>query len=164
MRTLLMTSLLFVAPVNADDTKELLSKAEAALKAGENADAVKLASQAIEADPKNAKAYDLRGTAHFKLAKITESLADFDKQIELDLKAGPAHWRRGLTLYYADKFADGVAQFTTSDKEEPNDVENAVWHFLCNAKVKGLEKARGDMLKVKKDPRGEYMMKIYQLF
>src|SRR5262249_50515095 len=78
--------------------------------------------------------------------------------------AGPAHWRRGLTLYYADEFAKGVAQFTTSDKEEPNDVENAVWNFLCDAKVKGVEKARGDMLKVAKDPRGPYFMKIYDLF
>jgi lipoprotein NlpI len=82
----------------------------------------------------------------------------------LNPKSGPAHWRRGLTLYYAEKFADGVSQFTTSDKEEPNDVENAIWHFLCNARVKGLEKARGEMLKVAKDPRGEYMMKIYEMF
>src|SRR5258708_7898919 len=54
--------------------------------------------------------------------------------------------------------------FSTSDKEEPNDVENAVWHFLCTARVQGMEKARGEMLKVKQDPRGEYMMKIYQMF
>jgi len=121
-------------------------------------------TKTIELDPKAARAYDQRGIAHFKTAKIKESLADFDKFIKLAPKAAAAHWRRGLTLYYADEFAKGVAQFTTSDKEEPNDVENAVWHFLCNARVKGVEKARGEMLKVVKDPRGLYFMKTYDLF
>ena len=121
-------------------------------------------SKAIELNPRSSAVYDQRGTAYFKLAKIPESLADFNKSIELDPKAGPGHWRRGLTLYYAEKFADGVAQFTTSDKSEPNDVENAIWHFLCNARVQGVEKARGEFLKVKEDPRGAYMMKIYELF
>ena len=132
------------SPVLAADNKDLLNKADAALKAKKFAEAAALASQAIEADPGSAGAFDLRGTANFKMGNIKESLADFDKQIELNPIAGPAHWRRGLTLYYAEKFADGVAQFTTSDKEEPNDVENAIWHFLCNARVKGLEKARGE--------------------
>lgn len=121
-------------------------------------------TRTTELAPEFAPAYDLRGTAHFKLAKIKESLEDFDRAIKIRPEVGPAHWRRGLTLYYAEKFADGVAQFTTSDKEEPNDVENAVWHFLCNARVQGIEKARPEFLKVKQDPRGEYMMKIYQMF
>jgi lipoprotein NlpI len=121
-------------------------------------------TKSIELDPQATTAFDQRGIAYFKMAKIRESLADFDKYIELVPMAAAAHWRRGLTLYYADEFAKGVAQFTTSDKEEPNDVENAVWHFLCNARVQGLEKARGEMLKVAKDPRGPYFMKIYDLF
>jgi lipoprotein NlpI len=156
--------LLFSANAFADDSKDLVDQADFAMKKGDPAAALKLADKAIAADPKNAVAYDLRGTAHFKLGQIKESLADFDKAIELDPTKAAAHWRRGLTLYYADEFAKGVAQFTTSDKAEPDDVENAVWHFLCDAKVKGLEKARGDMLKVQKDPRGPYFMKIYDLF
>src|SRR5262249_71962 len=150
--------------VHAEDAKELVNRANDAMKSGDPAAALKLADEAIAADPKLGVAYDVRGTAHFKIGKIKESLADFDKFIELVPKAAAAHWRRGLTLYYADEFAKGVAQFPTSDKEEPNDVENAVWHFLCDAKVKGLEKARGEMLKVSKDPRGPYFMKIYGMF
>lgn len=150
--------------VTADDATDSVRKAKAALEKKDFDEAVRLTTKALEADPKNAEAYDLRGTAQFKLGKIKESLADFDKQIELAPAAGPAHWRRGLTLYYAEKFADGVKQFTSSDKAEPEDVENAVWHFLCNARVQGLKKAQGEMLKVAKDPRGEYMMKIYQMF
>src|SRR5262245_3981703 len=129
---------LVAAPVWADDAAELANQANAAMKKGDPAAALKLADQAVAADPKLGIAYDVRGTAYFKLGKIKESLADFDRYIELVPKAAAAHWRRGLTLYYADEFAKGVAQFTTSDKEEPNDVENAVWHFLCDAKVKGV--------------------------
>ena len=116
--------LLMAVPVRADSAGELVEQADAALKKGDPAAALKLADQAIAADPKLGVAYDKRGTAQFKLGKIKESLADFDRFIELVPKEGPKHWRRGLTLYYADDFAKGVAQFTTSDKEEPNDVEN----------------------------------------
>src|SRR5438128_844924 len=160
----LVLLMIVAVPVRADSPGELVDQANAAMKKGDPAAALKLADQAIAADAKLGIAYDVRGTAHFKLGKIKESLADFDRYIELVPKAGAAHWRRGLTLYYADEFAKGVAQFTTSDKEEPNDVENAVWHFLCNSRVKGVEKARGEMLKVAKDPRGAYMMKVYELF
>lgn len=121
-------------------------------------------SKTLELDPKFAAALDQRGIAYFKMAEIAKSLADFDAYIAKMPQAAAAHWQRGLTLYYADKFADGVKQFTTSDKAEPEDVENAIWHFLCNARVQGVEKARREFLKVKADPRGAYMMTIYQLF
>jgi lipoprotein NlpI len=35
----------------------------------------------------------------------------------------------------------------------PNDVENAAWHFLCVAKLKGLNAAREALLPVGDDPR-----------
>jgi lipoprotein NlpI len=121
-------------------------------------------SKVLELDPKAAVALDQRGTAYFKMGKIKESLADFDRFIALRPQAAAAHWRRGLTLYYAREFAKGVAQFTTSDQAEPNDVENAVWHYLCNVHVKGLDKARAEMPRIAKDPRGPYFMKIYEMF
>jgi lipoprotein NlpI len=163
---LTIACLLFLVPAmsHAETPKELLEKASESLKKGDLPGALKLSNQALEADGKYAEAYDLRGTVHFKMGKIRESLADFDKFIELTPKAGAGHWRRGLTLYSADKFAEGVAQFTSSDKVEPEDVENAIWHFLCNARVQGVEKARTEFLKVKEDPRGAYMMKIYEMF
>jgi lipoprotein NlpI len=121
-------------------------------------------SQALELNPESVAVYDQRGTAYFKMGRIAGSLTDFNKYIELVPKQAAGHWRRGITLYYAERYANGVAQFTTSDKTEPNDVENAIWHFLCNARVQGVEKARTEFLKVKEDPRGAYMMKIYELF
>jgi lipoprotein NlpI len=163
-RLALLTALLIPALARADEPKELLARAEAAMKAREDDDALKLVNEALRADPKLAGGYHLRGVLHFRAARIKESLADFDRQIELDAKAAGEHWQRGLTLYYAEKYADGAAQFVSSGKAEPDDVENAIWHFLCNAKVKGVEKARGEFLKVTKDERGKPMMTIYEMF
>src|SRR5437660_1521490 len=104
-RSLAVVALVLVTvAVRADRAGELVDQANAAMKKGDPAAALKLADQAIAADPKLGIAYDVRGEAHFKLGKIKESLADFDRYIELVPKAGPAHWRRGLTLYYADEF------------------------------------------------------------
>jgi lipoprotein NlpI len=146
-----------------DDWRLLATKAQAAENAGNFAEAKKLLDAAIKLEAKRAELYSLRGGVHFKLAKVNESLADFDQQIKLQPRDTAAHWRRGLTLYYADKFPEGVAQFITSDQAEPQDVENAVWHLLCNAKVKGLEAARKEMLKVQGDSRVP-MMEVYALF
>jgi lipoprotein NlpI len=156
-------SLMMIPFVAGDDWKELTAQAQSAEKKGNYDQAKQLLDQAIKIEPKRAELYSLRGGVHFKLAMIKESLADFDEQIKLNPRDAAAHWRRGLTLYYAVKFGDGVSQFITSDKAEPEDVENAVWHMLCNAKVKGVEAARKELLKVGKDSRVP-MMEIYALF
>jgi lipoprotein NlpI len=141
----------------------LLSQARQAEAAGRLPDALKLLDTAAQQRSPAADLFSQRGGVHFKLAHLTESLADFDMQIKLRPTDGPAHWRRGLTLYYAGNYAAGVRQFTTSDRAEPQDVENAVWHLLCNAKILGLEKARGQLLPVHSDRRVPFM-EIYALF
>lgn len=158
-----ITAILLLASIQQDDWRGLLAKANQADEARNYLEAKKLLDTAIKLDPKRAELFSLRGAVHFKLAKVSESLSDFDQQIILKPSDAFAHWRRGLTLYYAEKYPDGVAQFTTSDKAEPNDVENAVWHMLCNAKVKGVDAARKDLLKVKNDTRIP-MMEVYALF
>ena len=117
----------------------------------------------IELDPANAVAYTQRGGERFKRGLIEESLADFDRFLELEPKAAPGHWQRGISLYYAGRFADGRKQFLDGEKVFPNDVENAVWHFLCNAHVEGIDKARGAILKIGKDSRVP-MMEVYDLY
>ena len=120
-------------------------------------------TQSIACDPKGAEAYDRRGSEQFILGHITESLTDFDKVLELQPKAAPGHWKRGISLYYARRYEDGRKQFKDGDKIFGNDVENAVWHFLCNVKLKGIDKARDDMLEIGKDDRVP-MMVVYDLF
>jgi lipoprotein NlpI len=120
-------------------------------------------SKAIELDAKLAEAYDRRGSVHFKLGKFAESLADFDKFLEMRPQDAPGHWRRGITCYYAGKFDEGKKQFEGYEKVDTNDVENAVWHFICTARAHGVEKARASLLKIGKDKRVP-MMEVYALF
>ena len=94
---------------------------------------------------------------------MAESLADFNKFLELQPGEKPGHWKRGISLYYAGKFKDGKEQFESYEKVDTNDVENAVWHYICNARAVGPEKARAALLKIGKDQRVP-MMEVYALF
>lgn len=146
-----------------EDAYQLLTQASQDESAGRFSNALEKLDKAAQLEPKLAEIYSRRGGLQFKVGNIAKSLDDFDTQIKLHPKEGPAHWRRGISLYYAERFADGVAQFASSDKAEPQDVENAVWHLLCNARVIGLERARKQMLKVERDQRVP-MMEVYALF
>ena len=86
-------------------------------------------------------------------AKPVESARVFDELVEAVPAAEPELWQRGLALYYADRFADGRAQFELHRTVNPNDVENPAWHFLCVAKLEGMEAARAKLLPVGEDPR-----------
>src|SRR5262245_6022671 len=130
---------------------------------GRHAEAITDFDKAIALDSKLAEAYDHRGSERFKLGQIAESLADFNRFLELQPKERPGHWKRGISLYYLAKYDEGRQQFGAYEKVDTNDVENSVWHFLCNARLVGVEKARGQMLKIGKDRRVP-MMEVYALF
>jgi len=117
----------------------------------------------VELDPKYAEAYQQRGCEQFKRSRFADSVADFDKYLELRPDAKAGHWQRGISLYYAGKFKEGCAQFEGYEKVDTNDVENAVWHFLCVARNDGVEKARANMLKIGKDRRVP-MSQVYALY
>jgi len=119
--------------------------------------------KALLSDPKMVEVYDRRGNEEVKLGRFTESVADFDRYLEARPDERPGHWRRGISLYYAGKYDEGRKQFAGYEKVDTNDVENAVWHFLCAARADGMEKARASMLKIGKDSRVP-LMKVYDLF
>jgi lipoprotein NlpI len=120
-------------------------------------------SEAIALNPQWPELYHYRGQELFKLGKFTESAADFDKYLDARPSERPKHWQRGISCYYAGKFAEGAKQFETYQALDSNDVENAVWRFLCQAKAEGIEKARASLMKVGNDRRVP-LMKIYDLF
>jgi lipoprotein NlpI len=127
------------------------------------AEAIADFSRAIELDPRQSQAYNHRGSERFKLGQIKESIADLDKFLELMPGERNGHWKRGISLYYAGRFEEGKKQFEGYEKVDTNDVENAVWHFLCNARANGVERARKELLKIGKDRRVP-MTEVYALF
>ena len=85
--------------------------------------------------------------------KPVESARVFDELVETVPAAEPDLWQRGLALYYADRFADGQAQFELHQTVNPNDIENPAWHFACVARLEGIEAARAKLVPVGEDLR-----------
>ncbi len=120
-------------------------------------------SKVIELEPDAAGAYQRRGECHFKAGKIKESIADFDKYLTFVPQREPDHWQRGLSYYYDGEFDKGVKQFELHKKVNPEDVENAVWHYLCKARIDGAVKAREALIEIKADRR-TWAMPVYEMY
>ena len=104
-----------------------------------------------------------RAVADFRNGRIAESAAGFDTLIEVSPSIAPQLWQRGVTLYYAGRYADCREQFELHRTVNPADVENAAWHFLCVARAESAAKARAALLPVGPDARVP-MRQIYDMF
>lgn len=106
-----------------------------------------------------------RGEARFFDAKIAESIADFDAFISLYPDQDPHHWQRGLSYYYAEAYEKGKAQFERHQTVNSQDVENAVWHFLCAVRAPGgdIEAAKKALIPIERDSRIP-MKEVHDLF
>jgi lipoprotein NlpI len=100
---------------------------------------------------------------HFHNGRIAESVAEFDTVAKLLPNQAPHLWQRGIALYYAGRYKECRAQFESHRTVNPNDVENAAWHFLCVARAESVEEARAAILPVGPDER-VLMQEIYQMF
>jgi lipoprotein NlpI len=103
------------------------------------------------------------GVRLFFDAQVAASATAFDKVIELAPAAAPDLWQRGLSLYYAGRFAEGRAQFELHQTVNRNDVENAAWHFLCVVKLDGVDAARKIFIPIVGDARVP-MREIHALY
>jgi lipoprotein NlpI len=145
------------------DVDELLQQAAVAAQRGEHERAIARLSEAIKTEPMTALPWYLRGQENFRAGKPVESVADFDKYIQLQPQAANQQWERGISCYYAGDFAKGAKQFEDYQKFHDQDVENSVWRYLCVARTSGVEKARTTLLPIASDPRVP-MMQIFELY
>ena len=102
-----------------------------------------------------ARVLQSRGENHFREARIAKSIADFDRQLQLQPDRAAEHWQRGIAYYYAGEYEKGARQFELHRTVNPQDVENAAWHFLCVVRApKGsVEAARRQLIPVTGDSR-----------
>ncbi|KAL5228968.1 hypothetical protein ABZP36_017233 [Zizania latifolia] len=104
-----------------------------------------------------------RGMQLFKQGDVAGSVAEFDRAIELDQRQKQYLWQRGLSLYYLDRFEEGAEQFRLDVAANPNDTEESIWCFLCEAQLYGVDEARKRFLEVGIDSR-PVMREAYALF
>ncbi|XP_061363330.1 uncharacterized protein LOC133306935 isoform X2 [Gastrolobium bilobum] len=104
-----------------------------------------------------------RGMSLFRQGDVSGSLVEFDKAIQLDPRQNAYLWQRGLSLYYLNRFEEGAEQFRLDVAQNPNDTEESIWCFLCEAQLYGVDEARKRYLEVGKDPR-PVMREAYNMF
>ena len=119
--------------------------------------------KAIELQANAPAAYQFRGTLHFRAGKMRAAIADFNTAIGLRPDQEAHHWQRGIAYYYAGEFERGRRQFEMHQEVNPNDVENAVWHFLCVARMHGMDEARKKLIPISGDSRVP-MAEVHDLF
>jgi lipoprotein NlpI len=117
----------------------------------------------LQLDKDSADSYQFRGLVRFKAGQIKESIADFDEYIKRVPKAKISHWQRGISYYYAAEYENGRKQFEGYQDFDSNDVENAVWRFMCMVRADGIDKARKTILKIGDDRRVP-MRQVYDLY
>jgi lipoprotein NlpI len=101
--------------------------------------------------------------ADFERGRIDESVAKFNRLVEVAPRAMPQLWQRGIALYYAGRYDDCRKQFEAHRTVNPDDVENAAWHFLCVARAEDAQRARAALLPVGPDARVP-MREVLELF
>ena len=121
-------------------------------------------SMAAQAQPvaRNTQAVFTAAVADFRDGRFKESVETFD--VLAGMLADDAHlWQRGIALYYARQYKACRVQFEAHRRVNPNDVENAAWHFLCVARGESPTAATQALLPVGPDPRVP-MSEIYGMF
>jgi lipoprotein NlpI len=118
---------------------------------------------AVGAEVLSARESMRRAVENFRSGKIKESVADFEQVAELEPGIKAELWQLGIAYYYAGEFAKGRDLFELHQKVNPQDVENAVWHFLCVARLNGLSAAREKFISITNDSRVP-MKEVHALF
>ena len=115
--------------------------------------------------PTTANGYISRGMQRFRENKVAESIEDFDRAAALQPQAAPHLWQRGISYYYTGEYLKGRQQFEIHKAVNPHDVENATWHFICVARLAGLEAAQEAIIEIdtSKDTRIP-MAEVYELY
>ena len=142
---------------------ELRTQATAALQNGQYVEAFQKASEICQLDPNNLRHHMFLGSTSFAAGKMNQCIKAYDEVIRMDPTTEPYLWQRGLALYYADRFEDGVRQFEAHHTVNPRDVENAVWHLLCAARIADVDSARKKLIPITGDARVP-MFQIYEMF
>ena len=108
------------------------------------------------------RAWTSRGMELFKRGRLSESVAAFDRVIELAPAQKPYMWQRGLSLYYLERQGEAAMQFEIDVAVNPNDTEESIWRWLAQVRhhrqggglpAAAIAAARTDLLKLGRDSR-----------
>src|SRR5438874_22591 len=144
LATLVIALLLAPAACHAQNIDSILQEAMQAAERGEHDRAIAKLSEAIKSSPMTPLPWYLRGRENFRTGKIAESVADFDKSIQLEpqasITAAPNPPQRELLnqrLFYAHLYI-------------------GLWHEAAGES----DKAKEHILEAEKHKVGHYMWDV----
>jgi len=95
----------------------------------------------------------LAGDLFLRSGKIHSAATQFERYIELVPGDKAELWQYGIALAFIGRYDEGRKLFELHRSVNPNDVENAAWHFLCVAKLAGMKEAQKLVLPAPGDAR-----------
>lgn len=164
----ILTSCFSCAKAEEAASKEDVAAILSAYRSGDYDEAISLTKGAdVETEPGQIRvnALQRRGESRFFDADIKGSIEDFDEFIKMVPSQDPHHWQRGLSYYYAEEYQKGKEQFERHQTVNTQDVENAVWHFLCAVRAPGgnIKEAQKELIPIERDSRVP-MKEVHDLF
>jgi lipoprotein NlpI len=117
----------------------------------------------MAAATQNVNAIMEKAADDFRAGRISAAVQGFDRAALLAPSEAPFMWQRGIAQFYAGQFRECARMFASHRTVNPDDVENAAWHFLCVARAESPEAARRQILPVGTDTRAP-MREVYRMF
>jgi len=150
------------AAADADPTT-VLAQIRSAADRRDSGQVFELCGRLLSGESKTPEAYYWRGREQLRAGRATEAVADFNAFLAANPGASSRLWERGIACYYAGQYKEGAEQFAAYQTYDDNDVENAVWHVICQSRVSGFDDAQRQLMKVRRDGRVP-MMQIFDMF
>jgi lipoprotein NlpI len=94
-----------------------------------------------------------RARIYFRMGRFSDAAGDFDAANRLGPQFAPYNWERGIALYFSGRYREARDQFELHQTVNTNDVENAVWHFMCVTRLEDIGAARRKFIPIAGDER-----------
>jgi suppressor of G2 allele of SKP1 len=127
-----------------DPTMDHARKGEAALSAGNIDEAIQHFTNALSANNQAVKYYISRSTAYHRSTRRAEALADAELAVVLAYKRGShelirdAQYRRAVSLYHLEKYADAKYVFDIVGKLDPKNKMLPVWDVKVGDRLREI--------------------------
>lgn len=145
---LIVNCLLLIACTGSSEA--FLGKAREQLQKGNAKDAVEYLNQAIDKDPENAKAFNMRGAANFELKDYASALLDYEKAIKLDPENYKPYFNRASVKMEKSDWEGALDDCAKASKIQPDTAEIYVKSGIIHAALLKIPEAINDFDKALK--------------
>jgi lipoprotein NlpI len=145
------------------EQQKLQDQAMAALERRDRDEVKRIEGLISQTAPDIAPVALFRGQLLYRIGFAEESVVAYEKYLEFLPHERPYLWQLGIAYYDVGRFDEGKQLFEQHREVNPNDVENAIYHWLCVAAIDGVEAANERILPAPNDPRIP-MAQVYALY